>query len=245
MAGLPISLANDTIVECVVEARLSDSHPSAADLLPGLVFGKLGQLFKRAIPLPLGQVPKVIRDQNPQLRHAPTHALDGDSIRMLFGPNVIAVSFSKPYPGWKKVQPLVMECLNVAFDSTLTGRVDRLSIKYVNVLQQGRDEFDLSQTTLHLGLGSFEVAREGMLVRAELRQSDSVTVVEIASGAEIAGAKGVLLSVDSVRDLPKGAERAALPQILESLHDAEKEVFFGLLAKATLEKLGPIYATTH
>jgi hypothetical protein len=36
-----------------------------------------------------------------------------------------------------------------------------------------------------------------------------------------------------------------LPDLLDKVHSTEKEVFFGLLSKETLEKLGPQYPTSH
>jgi uncharacterized protein (TIGR04255 family) len=251
MAGLPISLEHDTIEECVVEARLSDSHPSAPDLLPGMVFSRIPDLFKRAAPLPLGQVPRQLRDQNPQLFFAPTQALEGDKVRMLFGPHVVAVSFAKPYAGWKVVQPCVLRCLNMVFDTKLAGRPQRFSIKYINLLQHGRDQFDLSQTKMRLQLGAFDLAEEGTFVRTEIKRNGCTSVVEIASGAKIVQppstdqATGVLLTVDTSIKAPESDFRSELEQLLNTLHTTEKEIFFGLLSAETLQKLGPRYETTH
>ncbi len=250
MAALPVSLVNDTIVECVFEVRLSDSHPSAANLLPGLVFGKLQRLFKRSLALPIGQIPQAIRDQNPQLFYSATEALEGDHLRLMFGPRVLAVSFAKPYPGWSNVYPVILECVHTAFNTDLTGRPNRFSLKYINLLKQGRDDFDLSQTTLQLNLGSFQLRDQGRAVRAEILRNDCLSTVEIVGGAQVSlpghpEMTGVMLTVDTMKEYPQGDYRTDLPQVLETLHTTEKEIFFGLLTADTLQRLGPRYASTH
>jgi uncharacterized protein (TIGR04255 family) len=248
MALLPDALARDTIVECVFEMRFSGGHPSVAEILPGLLFGQLTPLFKTLTPLPLGQVPRQLRDQNPQLQYAPTHTLEGSHLRMMFGSYVAGVSFPKPYAGWKKVQPLIMKCMSAVFGTKLTGKPERFSLKYVNLLRQGRDEFDLSQTTMRLELGEFEVRKGGnTFLRAEIERNGCVSVVDIASGGKIlathgdAEATGVMVSVDVILPNVSADPLAGLPEALELLHSTEKEIFFGLLAKQTLEKLGPTY----
>jgi uncharacterized protein (TIGR04255 family) len=249
MTLLPDALARDTIVECVFEMRFSAGHPSVSDILPGLLFGQLTPLFTTLTPLPLGQVPKQLRDQNPQLQHSPTHTLEGPNLRMMFGPHVAGVSFPKPYAGWKKVQPLILKCMTAVFGTNLTGKPERFALKYVNLLQQGRDEFDLSQTTLRLALGQFGIKSSGTYVRAEIERNGCTCVVDIASGGKIPAtlgrpeASGVLVNVDVILPSVSDDPLPGLAEDLELLHSTEKEIFFGLLAKPTLEKLGPTYPT--
>jgi uncharacterized protein (TIGR04255 family) len=251
MVATPVALAHDTIWECVFEMRFSEGHPSASDLLPGVIFSKLPGHFKKFVPMPLGQIPPLLRAQNPQLRYIPIQALEGAGLRLLIGPHAVAVSFAKPYLGWTRVRPLILECMNAVFDTKLTGRPERFALKYVNLLQHGRDEFDLAQTTLNIELGKFErKAGSPAMIHAEIEQNGCISIVDIASGAKIAtpgtpDSFGVLISVDTVLSPPSGDARAALPDLLDKVHSTEKEIFFGLLSKETLEKLGPQYPTSH
>jgi uncharacterized protein (TIGR04255 family) len=247
MALLPDALARDTIIECVFEMRFAAGHPSVAELLPGLLFGKLSHHFTSLTRMPLGQVPNVLREQNPQLRYLPTQGLEGPNLRMMFGPHVAGVSFPKPYVGWKKVRPIILECMEALLGTKLTGQPERFALKYVNLFQQGRDEFDLTQTTLRLSLGDFELG--STYVRAEIARNGCTTVVDIASGGKILATptgpetSGVIVSVDvALNKLGAGAS-GTISDDLELLHSTEKEIFFGLLAKQTIEKLGPTYPT--
>jgi uncharacterized protein (TIGR04255 family) len=251
MPVLPIALARDTIIECVFEMRFVDPHPGVADLLPGIVFGRHPGRFKNFAPLPLGQITKMVRDQNPQLRYMPTTAIEGPQVRMMFSEYAVAVSFSKPYAGWVKVKPLILECMNTALETSLTGRPERYGLKYVNLVKEGRDAFDLDQTRVRIELGDFQPRSQGStLIRAEIELHGCINVVEIATGGRIAvpghaDEVGVAISVDTVLNSAGLNASAELPQALEMMHETEKEVFFGLLNGSTIEKLGPRYPATH
>ena len=252
MPVLPIALARDTIVECVFEMRFVNGHPGVADLLPGIVFGKQPGRFRNVAALPLAQMPRFAREQNPQLKYMPTTALEGPQARMMFGEHAVAVSFLKPYAGWGKIKPLILECLKASIESTLTGRPERYGLKYVNILKDGRDAFDLDQTRVRVEMGEFQLRDQGILaVHGEIELNGCTNVVDIATGGKItvpgqAGEEtGVVISVDTLRNSVGLDASAELPQVLETLHETEKEIFFGLLKGATIEKLGPRYPSTH
>lgn len=250
MPDLPEALEKDTIIECVFEARFSQGRVSGAELLPGLIYGTLKDFFQTTVTLPLGSLPQIVRDQNPQLQYVPSHALQGKEMRMMFGPRVTAVSFGAPYLGWAKVQPRIIQCMKAVFETSLMGKPERFALKYVNILQQGADEYDLSQTTAKVSLADFQLRREGLAVKAEVVRNDCTSIIEIATGAMVSGPgivpqHGVLLSVDSSKEVKEENYLVRLPQTLEILHTTEKEVFFGLLSSTTLDKLKPRYAAKH
>jgi len=239
-------------MECVFEMRFADPVPGVADLLPGIVFGNLPGKFKNVATLPLGQLPRIAREQNPQLKYMPTTALEGPQVRMMFGEYAVAVAFLKPYAGWAKVKPLILECMNTAISSRLTGRPERYGLKFVNLLKEGRDAFDLDPTRVRIELGGFALRSQGTTgIHAEIELNGCINIVDIGTGAKISipgqpGEEvGVVISVDTVRDSSGLDASTELPQVLETLHETEKEVFFGLLQGSTIEKLGPRYPATH
>jgi uncharacterized protein (TIGR04255 family) len=251
MPVLPIALARDTIVECVFEMRFVDPVPGVANLLPGIVFGKHPGRFKNVAPLPLGQIPKMVRDQNPQLKYMPISAIEGPQVRMMFSEYAVAVSFPKPYAGWAKIKPLILEYMDTALKTALTGRPERYGLKYVNLLKEGRDAFDLDQTRVRIELGDFRPrSQRSTVIHAEIDLHGCINVVDIATGGKVAipghaEEVGVVISVDTLRNSAGVDASTELPQVLEMMHETEKEVFFGLLNGPTIEKLGPRYPATH
>jgi uncharacterized protein (TIGR04255 family) len=170
---------------------------------------------------------------------------------MMFGEYAVAVSFVKPYAGWAKVKPLILECINTVVETGLTGRPERYGLKYVNILKEGRDAFDLSQTRVRIEFGDFPLrSQSSVAVHGEIDLRGCTNLVDIATGGKVVipGQEGeevgVVISVDTVCN-SSGADAVELPQILETMHETEKEVFFGLLQGPTLERLGPRYPATH
>jgi uncharacterized protein (TIGR04255 family) len=231
--------------------RLKDPRPGLADLLPGIVFAGIPGRFKNTTTMPMGQVPRMLREQNAQFKYLPTTALEGPQARMMFGDYTVSVSFLKPYAGWAKVKPLILECMNAVLDTKLVGSPERYGLKYVNILQEGRDVFDLDQTRVRVELGDFQPRTGGATaIQAEIELNGCIATVAVATAGKVTipgfGEEvGVVVAVDVVRD-PVGQDpRADLPDALEVLHDTEKSVFFGLMKESTLQKLGPRYPTAH
>ena len=254
-AALPVALARDTIVECVFEVRFKDPHAGIADLLPGIVFGKTPDRFKNVTTLPLGQIPRIVREQNAglnaQFKYMPTTMLDGSQARMLFGDYSVAVAFLKPYAGWAKVKPMILECINTALESKLTGTPERYGLKYVNILKEGRDAFDLDQTRVRIELGDFQPSATGAVaVHAEIDMNGCTAIIDVATNGKVTlpgqvAETGVVIAVDTFCAAAGLDARTELPNVLETLHETEKTVFFGLMNESTLQKLGPRYPTTH
>lgn len=248
MQRLPRALRRDTIYECIVEVRCAPGHESAADLIPGMVFEKLKDLFIRLTDLPLSKAPKELLAAQPQFAYQSTRRLEGTGPMLLIGPQVVAVTYLRPYPGWAAMHPVVERCIRTVLETKLLGRAERCSIRYVNLLPVGKDEYDLSQLKLQLTLGDFKLRREAIAVRSEVEMDDCTTVVEVLSGATVsnpdgrfAAAKGVLCNVDTVKFGPFSDFNRELPDVLDAIHNTEKKIYFGLLAEDTLAKLEPIW----
>jgi len=122
----------------------------------------------------------------------------------------------------------------------------------VNLLKEGCDAFDLDQTRVRIELGDFQLRAQGTtVVHGEIDLNGCTNIVDIATGGKVAAVPGheeevgVVISVDTVRNSAGLDASVELPQVLETMHETEKEVFFGLLKGSTTEKLGPRYPATH
>ena len=244
---VPVSLERDTILECVAEMRFEPTVDSAEELLPGMLFGRLPGVFLRSSRLPMADVPRSMRDSDPNMRHQPTQRLEGNDALCLVGGRAVGVSFRKPYGSWPKVRPLMVRCFEQVMDTGLVRSVERVSLKYTNLLAEGRDEFDLGQLRAKVEFGPFHLRDPGRVFHVEIDIDNCIAIVEVIPGARITlqtagGAQsfaGVVLSVDVIRNGPFENFPEKLPELLDAVHAAEKKVFFGLLSDATLEKLGP------
>jgi uncharacterized protein (TIGR04255 family) len=121
----------------------------------------------------------------------------------------------------------------------------------VNLLKQGRDAFDFDQTRVRIELGDFKPRSQGVtVVHSEIDLNGCTNVVDIVTGGKIAipghpEECGVVISIDTLRSSAGLIASAELPQVLEMMHETEKEVFFGLLSVSTIQNLGPRYPATN
>jgi uncharacterized protein (TIGR04255 family) len=250
MPGTPTKVERDTVFECVFEIRFAEGHPSAEEFLPGVLFQALGNRFKPSAPQQIAQIPKQFRQADANMRYMATHALEADNMRLMFGSRVAALSFPKPYVGWVAVRPLILEIFRAISGTKLIGAIERLALKYTNILDVGIDEHDIGQLQVDIKLNGFKHRNAGLIIKTEIERNDSTVVVQILTGANVAIAahgnktegKGVLLSVDVIREIQSLDFFEELPGLLDALHETEKEVFFGLLTPETLEKLNPSWS---
>jgi hypothetical protein len=61
-----------------------------------------------------------------------------------------------------------MECMSAVTATKLIGTPERYSLKYLNLLNEGRDEFDLEQTSVRIKLGEFEHLKNSTVIHAEM-----------------------------------------------------------------------------
>jgi uncharacterized protein (TIGR04255 family) len=253
MAAIPVALEHDSIYECVFETRFGPGTPSTAELMPGMLFASLRKDLTASYALPFYQVPLALRESDPNFRYQPTHILQGPGIRLLVGPRVIAVSFLRPYPGWGAVVPRITECMQAALATGFMGSPERCSIKYLNLLIGDTPQRDLRKLRLNLQLAEFTLQVPGVSVRAEVQLNGCINVIEIVGKAKLSianvlpsgEAEGLLLAVDTIKNGPFGSFSHELPQLLETMHATEKQVFFGLLTEETLGSMGPKYSGEH
>lgn len=241
---IPIALDRDTILECVAEMRFESTSGSIEETLPGMAYQHLKNLYKRPSRQPFADVPRSIRDNDPNLRFQATHRLEGDGCALLLGGHVAAVSFPKPYPGWQRFKEIVEQSFLGVLSTDEISQVERISLRYSNVLCEGRDEFDLEQVKVEVRFGTFALRKNGRVFRAEIDMDGCIAIVEIAPGTIVslpgrAAFSGVLLNVDVIRNGPLDEFKERLPELLDTVHNVEKRVFFGLLTNETLARLGP------
>jgi len=66
----PTRFARSPLAEAVFEMRFSVVPGRGVELLPGIMLAALGQAFPRLEQMPVGAIPKDMRDKTPELHHA-------------------------------------------------------------------------------------------------------------------------------------------------------------------------------
>ena len=243
---IPRKLEIEPIIEAVWELRFEGDQAAGA-ALPGILFENLKspQYNPTIETFALASVPREVRDNNEQLRYAPTAVLRYGNYSIFIGDRSIAVGVVCPYPGWDFYEGEIGRVVKVAKESGLVKDPERVTIRYI-------DYFDASPgggmalLNLKLSVGNLESGFDELGVEVKTTEEDFECVIRIRNPATVVIGKQTKRGL--VTDVQVGwrtAENSEFWQYFpEKLRHAKKlchERFFGLLAPETLARHKPVY----
>ena len=243
---MPQKLLKSPLRETIFEIRFEPSTPAAGDLFPGLLYASLKSDYPEVASLPMANVPRAVREKNPDLLYQPSHSLRSNAISVQIGDRGISLH-AMEYPGWTRYKEKLESLIEAVRATGLAKRVERFSFKYVNLIESASSEKQLSLINMKVEVnGAFPIER-GFHLRLEHDDEKCVTIVQLipnstgkilGSGKEVSG---LLIDVDTIR-LDPGQEFWTNPGVLlEEGHSVAKLRFFSLLTKSALDKLEPVW----
>jgi uncharacterized protein (TIGR04255 family) len=244
---LPIKLRNEPLIDAVFEVRFT-STASASDVLPGFLFSSL-EGEKRLERLPPADLPKPVRDADPNLRFAPLTRLLWNNYVISIGDRSMVVGCTTPYPGWGDFKPAILQITNKLKEVDIIQNVNRFSVKYTDIIPSNNIQEQISLIKTSIVLGDHTLEKENFSLRIEIPEDDILHAVNIVSSATATladGSKreGIVIDIDSITNVDNqefGQWLEQLPDNLEKIHTGNKNMFFKCLPKGTLDSLEPIY----
>jgi uncharacterized protein (TIGR04255 family) len=247
MQKLPKLLMREPLVEAVFEVRLNGT-PTLADILPGFLFHELEPkpTVKR---LPAAEIPQPMRANDPGLRFAPVLRLEWGNYFISVGDRNFVISCKLPYPKWPNFEAAILDITGRIAKVGITGKVERYSLKYVNLIQAPKLAEQISKIKMSITLGPVEVSGDHVHLRVHRKDEDIVHILSVLIGAvgklpdgkEVSGA---VVDIDSIRNVNLtdfSTFAADLKPGLRQLRQANKMMFFGCLTDAAIEEMGPVY----
>lgn len=242
---LPTRLAIEPLAEVIFEVRFQSAVSSVGSLLPGLLFQTFRSQYKSISKLPVASLPSELLDNDANLRYSPHTQLVGDGFTMQLGSRVASLAHQPPYVGWTAFKARIGEFTEALSKTQLIDRIERFSIKTTDLLPlEIAPSLDALEVEIKLPTG--RLATEPTHLRTECRQGGFTTILQAMSPADMVRIgspkqRGVVLDIDVIR--VEGLENFwnDAPTLLEEAHQVAKHLFFKLLKKETLEKLGPEY----
>ncbi len=243
--SVPKRLRNEPLLEAVWEIRFSSDTESVSDLLPGLIYKSIGTEYPKIERLPIANLPSTVVQQDPKLRYVPTIRLQGIPYSIQIGEHVVSLSCRRPYTGWQEFEQKIMELAKMLRETSLITRPERFSLKYIDIISFG-DRPSLRLLEILIKLDTIELTTDLVQLRTELRENGFLHIVQIVSPAQAAIAtgehfEGVLLDIDTIFKSESADFWSDFQEQLNSAHRINKNMFFRLLKKETIENLGPEY----
>ena len=246
---LPIRLRKEPLVEAVCELRVS---PTGAlhNVLPGYLYATFRDQVSSLEQLPAGAIPDAMRAQDPNLAFASVMRVTWRNYFVLIGPRSVALACRLPYPGWQRFKADALELFRSVLQSKLIRGIDRYSVKYVNFFTSAdAGQGFTGMMDWSLRIGPFSVGTEDTQVRVEIRNADLVTVLVIASPAQVTTPGeptrvGGVVDIDTIcahvtDDLP--AFELELESRLDHIRRVNKQAFFDCLTQDAIGLMEPEY----
>jgi uncharacterized protein (TIGR04255 family) len=245
--SLPTKLKNEPLIDAIFEVRFAGKMPASV-VLPGVFFSQLdGE--KKIENLPIAQIPKPMRDADPNLKFAAISRIDWDSFFVNVGDFSISVSCKYPYPGWDNFRPAIIRVMEILAGSNIVDKVDRYSVKYVDLLPASDDRQKVSMLNVNVSIAGHDLKKEPFQFRIEIPKDELVHAVQLVSSATAVlhngtTKEGLIVDVDTHASLDGVSMQSLLDGFsakLDLIHLANKAMFFDCLRSETITSLEPSY----
>ncbi len=243
---LPTKLRKEPLIDAIFEVRFN-SHIPASILLTGVLYNKLdGE--KQLIQLPVAQLPKEVRDADPNLKYAPVSRIDWADFFVSISDYSAAISCKYPYCGWKNFEPAILKLLSILNESGIVSNVERYSLKYIDLIQDLDSQQKVSAINLDVSIADHKLSNEQFHLRIEIPDNEFLHGVQVASTANVVlhngkQIEGLLIDIDSIVQFNSTLSSllSDIQKRLEQIHLANKKMFFNCLKPEALDQLEPQY----
>lgn len=245
--NLPNKLNKEPLIDAVFEVRFSSEVPASV-IMPGYFFNKL-EGNKNIESLPVAQLPKPVRDADPNLRYAPLSRIDWSDFFISISDYSVSISCKHPYCGWKLFKPAIIVLIGILEESNIVSKVERYSMKYIDLIPSQDIQQKVAMINFDVSIAEHRLEKEQFHLRIEIPRTDFVHAVQMISTAQVVlhnGIKleGLIIDIDTFvpqYDASVQSLREDLPNRLEAIHLANKTMFFNCLTPQALKQLEPIY----
>ena len=247
MQKLPLKLEREPLVDALFEVRLGPT--SLADILPGFLFHELPAPKPQITRLPAAEFPQPMRASDPVLQFAPILRMDWGGYIISVGDRNVIISCKLPYPKWANFKATILDLTARIGKVGAPGKVERYSLKYVNLIQAPSLAEQIAKIKMSITLGEVEVKGDHTSLQVHRHEDGIIHILSVVIGAEGQmpdgnKATGAVVDVDSIRNVDVAdfaTFAASLEPGLEQLRQANKRKFFTCLTQATIDEMGPVY----
>lgn len=170
----------------------------------GYLFSRLKDRFGRLEDLPASQFPAQLKAVDPNLSYVPEHRLVGQDGMLLVGDRSVAVAAATPYPGWDAFKTLVLDVWGHMHESGLVGTAERISVKYVNLIEAPPAQDHVGLVDIRLGVGEKTLAAEPIVIRTEFAREKRICILQLVTQAVTQrlgtseARSGLIVDIDSI-----------------------------------------------
>jgi uncharacterized protein (TIGR04255 family) len=236
---LPLKISPCPIEESIAEIRYLTNVPP--DAIFGLIYPILKNDFPKLQKLPILQIPEDIRAKDKELKFKPHYRFSNDEYKFSIGPNVVAISTTPDYPGWKNYSQLIFNYLNQIRKLDFISTVNRFGLRYINFF----DDDIYNNINLEILMSGETFNSKFKILRTEIVEEEFINVLQIANNINMkqdeSQKHGSVLDIDTIIEGEISTFFQSMKDIINKAHNIEKALFFSLLKEDYISKLNPTY----
>lgn len=237
-------LEKDPVIESIVELRFRTHVPTSA--ISGIFYTLLQDDYINLKPLPISQLPDMVRLNDPNLRHKPTHIMSSKNNRtiVMFGGGVLSVNVDNPkYIGWSNFSDEVFRVMDKLYASSIAPQITRVGVRYISFFSS-LNIFDHIKLQVNSPYEE-DITKGNTSFITEMKHDNIISRLSLQNNANIKKANqalevGSVVDIDSYSLEPVENEKT-LRSFINTCHSEEKDRFFSLLKDDFLESLKPQY----
>lgn len=247
MPKSPKTLEREPLVDALFEVRLAEVTP-IADILPGFLFHEYDSKPKIS-RLPVAELPRDLRASDANLQFAPIVRIELDHYVISVGDRSVLINCKLPYPKWGNFKAAILDILARIAKIGVAGKVERYSLKYINLIQAPTLAEQVSKINMSIKLGDVLVTNDHANIQVHHNENGVMHILSTIIGAQgnLADGRvvfGAVVDIDSIRNVDAmdfATFVSGLEPGLEELRQANKEKFFACLTQQTIDEMGPVY----
>lgn len=239
------TLREDPIIEALFEIRFSCKQGLPNNLLAGVLYNALKEKFPKSETLDINNLPTEIRERDPSLRYEAYQRFSGDNGQVNVGPRVFSVACTRPYMGWDAFKPLIVDCLKHLNSTGFVEKVERYSLRYINVFQASNDLSEqYSKINFHGALGGIDLSKIKTQMQMEFLENDILQKVSISSNTNVKFSyrnetlSGLMLDIDCISHSVDDDFWEDASVKIDKIHNAVTDIFFQTANKEALYGYG-------
>lgn len=238
MTDLPIKIDPCPIKEAVFELRFGSNIPE--DAIFGIVFNQFKDDYNNtATPLPILEIPTIVRNQDPNLMFAAHYKMDSEFFTMQIGPRVISLANVKKYIGWEEFEAKIIDLYQRLQSIDVLTSLDRLALRYINIFP---DINIFHKSSVSVTIDSKPLSAPSINLATQLENNSVTSGVRIISGAQAQLSDGIITgSIIDIDSSMQNVTSSNFKEYLNKVHDEEKRLFYQIVGSQHLSELNPEY----
>jgi len=237
---IPKKLVHSPIDQAIFEIRYEGNYPGEA--LYGILFDIFEQFpNKDMAELPVMQLPKQIRDNDPNLRYQAFYSVANEKYAFSVGPHSIVFSALKPYPGWVVWKQFFNQIIIKIREKNIIKTVERIGLRYFNLFNTSI--FDQINALLSIAGNPVTINPGFFCVEFDQGKIHTILNVKNAIIKNDIQAPNSLIDIDCINKLDCDNQLffSSYQDIIDETHQVNERVFFGLLKENLLNGFEPEY----